>query len=976
VLPSPGSSLRPVGTVTFLFTDIEGSTRLWEHHPEEMQRALARHDVLLREAIEGNGGYVFKTVGDAFCAAFANAPEALAASVTAQQTLAGEPWPAVTPVRVRMALHTGTAEERDSDYFGPVLNRVARLLSTGHGGQTLVSAATYELIRDSLPKDVRLRDLGQHQLKDLVRAEQVYQIIPADLPEDFPPLKSLNNTPNNLPQQMTSFIGREKEVVAVGEMLAVNRLLTLTGAGGAGKTRLALQVAAEMLDHYPDGVWLVELASLSDPSLIPQTVARAVGIREQAGESIEQTLTDGLRSRNLLLVLDNCEHLLSACAHLVTALLRVCPGLRVLATSREPLGLSGEHVFRVPSLSVPDMSQGQSAAWESMSQFEAVRLFIDRATSVKADFAVNNQNAPALASVCARLDGIPLAIELAAARVRSLTVEDINTKLDQRFRLLTGGSRTALPRQQTLRSLIDWSYDLLNETEKALLCRLSVFAGGWTLEAAEGICAGETVEDWEILDLLTSLSDKSLVIAETSGMNVRYRLLETVRQYAQERLRERGEEAVWRDRHLACFLALAEEAEPQLAGADQQTWLERLATDHDNLRAALEWSGESSTGGGTDGLRLAGALWRFWRVRGHLTEGREYLSRALTVAGTGADAAVRAKAVNQAGYLAWAQGDTASARGFYEAALSLRREIGDRQGIAASLNGLGNVAYNEGNRAAARSLYNESLMIQRELGDQWGIANALNNLGVVAFEQRDFAVARALYEENLAIRRATGDRWGVAVSLNNLGNVAYKQGDIRAARSLYEESLATRRELGDREGVATSLYNLGVMASKQDDFSGAMALYEEALAIWREMGDQRSVAGTLDTIGVVASRQSDAGAARRFHTESLTLWKALDDRKGIATALEGLAAVTAAEGDPEGAACLWGAAEQIREEIAILLPPEEQAEYAQLVEAARTARQDDAAFIAAWAVGKDMPGDQAVARALAPEPGPEADDAL
>ena len=470
--------LPPTGTVTFLFTDIEGSTKLWEQHPDAMRSAHARHDTLLRSAVQQHHGHIVKTTGDGVHAAFATAPEALAAVLTAQRALRDEPWDPQAPISVRMGLHTGIAERRDGDYYGSALNRAARLMAAGHGGQTLLSAATQELVRDHLPDEAGLRDLGEHRLKDLGRSEQVFQLQHPSLPADFPPLRSLDNPalPNNLPQQVTSFIGRETQVAEVKARLNKTRLLTLTGAGGSGKTRLSLQVAADLLTGDGDGVWLVELAALTDPALVPQAVADVLGVKEQVGQPIQRTLVEWLKTKRLLLVLDNCEHLVGACASLAADLLRACPDVHLLASSREALNVAGEQTYRVPSLSLPDPKQAQTG--EGLSQFEAVRLFIERAQAVQPSFAVTSGNAPAVAQVCWRLDGIPLALELAAARVRSLSVDEINTRLDQRFRLLTGGSRTALPRQQTLRALIDWSYDLLTEREKALLCRLAVFAGG------------------------------------------------------------------------------------------------------------------------------------------------------------------------------------------------------------------------------------------------------------------------------------------------------------------------------------------------------------------------------------------------------------------------------------------------------------------------------------------------------------------
>ncbi len=827
--------LPPTGTVTFLFTDIEGSTKLWEQRPEAMRQALARHEDLLRSNIEDHEGYVFKTVGDAFCAAFPTANDALEATLAAQLALAAEPWEMPTPLSVRMALHTGAAEERGGDYFGPPLNRVARLMAAGHGGQVLLSTATRELVQDALPPGATLRDLNQHRLKDLGRPEQVFQLLHPALAADFPPLRSLDNPdlPNNLPQQPTSFIGREKQVEEVEALLGRTRLLTLVGPGGAGKTRLSLQVAADLLTGDGDGVWLVELAALSDPALVPQAVADVLGVQEQAGKPIQQTLVNALKAKRLLLVLDNCEHLVAACASLTADLLRACPDVHLLASSREPLNVAGEQVYRVPSLSMPDPKRAQTL--ESLSQFEAVRLFIERAQAVRPSFAVTNGNAPAVARVCFRLDGIPLALELAAARVRSLSVEEINTRLGQRFRLLTGGARNTLPRQQTLRALIDWSYDLLTAAEKTLLCRLSVFAGGWTLAAAEGVCSGDGVEGWEVLDLLTGLADKSLAVYEegVDGDVGRYRLLETVRQYAGDRLGESGEAAAVQGRSASWFLGLAEEAESQLRGPEQASWLGRLEREHDNLRASLAWE-EQSADGREDGLRLAGPLWRFWWVRGHFTEGRQWLGRALArikPEGAGREgvgvregSAARAKALNGAGALAWAQGDF----------------------------------------AGARALFEESLTIRRQLGDQQGIAGSLGNLGVVASGQSDFAGARALYEEGLSLFRQLGDQQGVANALNNLGNVAYQQGDLADARALQEEGLTLSRQLGDQNGIAESLINLGVVAFEQGDFVGARALHEESLTLYRQLGDQRGIACNLEGMSAVACGQSQASRAARL----------------------------------------------------------------------------------------------------------------
>ena len=583
----------PTGTVTFLFSDVEGSTRLWEEHPETMRNVLARHDALAAAVIDQYGGILVKSrgEGDSLFCVFALASDATAAVLALQLALTREPWPAETPLRVRMALHTGEPTPRDGDYYGPPVNRCARLRAIAHGGQVLLSDVTHDLGRDSLPPGVSLKPLGEHRLKDLGRPETVFQLCHPDLPFDFPALRSLDQLPNNLPVQVTSFVGREHEIGEVKRLLGSTSLLTLTGSGGSGKTRLALQAAADLLEDSGDGVWLVELASLTDPILVPQSVVSVLGMRVEPGVCPTRTVTEYLKSRHLILILDNCEHLLGACAQLTDALIRSCPRVKVLCTSREGLGIAGETTYRVPSLSLPGPKDDLRI--EALSQYEAVRLFIDRALAAVPGFSVTNRNAPALASVCSRLDGIPLAIELAAARVAVLPVETINERLDNRFRLLTCGSRTALPRQQTLRALIDWSYDLLSASEQVLLRRLAVFAGGWTLDAGEAACAGEPIDEGDVLDVLTALVEKSLVIYEEA--DERYRLLETVRQYARERLLNGGEVEAVRSRHLDFFARLAEEAKAQLGGPSQAVWLDRLEADHDNLRAALDWSAELET---------------------------------------------------------------------------------------------------------------------------------------------------------------------------------------------------------------------------------------------------------------------------------------------------------------------------------------------------------------------------------------------
>jgi len=908
----------PTGTVTFLFTDIEGSTRLWERHHSAMQQALAHHDAILRDAIESNDGYLVKTTGDGAHAAFAIAVDAIAACLAAQRALTARAWGELS-IKSRMALHSGAAEERGRDYYGPALNRAARLMEAGHGGQILLSLATEELVRDHLPAGIALRDMGERRLKDLIRPERVFQLIAPDLRADFPPLKTLDARPNNLPAQTTPFIGREKEIRVIKEQLsnANVRLLTLSGAGGAGKTRLALQAAAEMVDDFEHGVFFVPLATLSDQALVLQTIAQAFGLRETAGRQFKEQLKEHLREKQMLLVLDNFEQVIDA-APLISDLLTAAARLKVLVTSREVLRLSGETDYQVPPLSLPDLKR--LPPLERLRQYEAVALFIERAIVVKPAFAVTNENAPAVAEICYHLDGLPLAIELAAAHARVLPPQRMLSELSHRLSFLTRGARDLPARQRTLRGAIDWSHDLLSGAEQKLFRRLAVFVGGSTLEAIEAVCNSES--ELNVLETIESLAGKSLVKQTEATGEPRFAMLETIREYATERLVAAGEEERIKERHRDNFLSLAEQAEPKLIGAKQAEWLQRLEEEHENLREAISWSlGET---GAAAGLRLCGALQRFWWTHGHATEGRQWCTRVLCKAGAEKRTRERAYVLNAAGVLSYYQGDYPAARVLHEESLVIRRELGDRPGIAASLGNLGNVALNQGDYPAATALQEQSLAIRRELGDRYGTATTLNNLGVVAINQGDYPASRAVLEESLAISRELGNPHSIALSLSNLGHVALDQGDHPAARALLKEGLAIRRDLGDRFGIATSLSNLGLVALNESDYPAARALLGESLAIRRELGDQF----------------------------------------GIPASLEGLAAVVASQRDSLTAARIWGATERSRAEIGAPLPPSERSGYDRYVAAARIASGDDAAFARAWQDGRALTLNQAIELAL------------
>jgi predicted ATPase/class 3 adenylate cyclase len=854
----------PSGTVTLLFTDIQGSTRLWEAEPEPMTTALRRHDQILRAAIEDAGGYVFKTVGDAFCAAFWTPNAAIGAALTAQRALGSEAWPTSRPILVRMGLHTGACEERDRDYFGPVVNRAARLEAAAHGGQVLVSGATAELLAGSLPDGVGLADLGPHRLKDLGRPEQVYQLTAEFLQASFPPLASLDNPelPNNLPTLVSAFIGRETELADVRALISSARLVTLTGAGGSGKTRLALQASAELIGKVPDGVWLTELAPLTDGEQIPVAVAAALGITDHSGPNLTATVASALADHDTLILLDNCEHVIDAAAKFADEVIRHCPKVRFLATSREPLGIDGERVYRVPSLSLPD-ADAETA--DSLAHSDAVRLFAERARALQPDFRIDEQSAPLAATICRRLDGIPLALELAAARLSSMSLAQISARLDQRFRLLTGGSRNAMPRQQTLQATVDWSFGLLAPPERSTLTRLSVFAGGFDLESAEAVCVSETVDALDVLDLLGSLVAKSLVIADHSPQSVRYRMLETIRQYsAQELLRAEGDDEVLRirDRHAAYYLALAEAGAPALHGYGQRDWLHRFDAEWDNLRAVFEHLAAEDRP--DDVMALSVWLDRFILTRGH-SEVLGYLRPVLDRTDLPASP-LRAEAMGTGGRLLGLlrrsdPAELAAARAYGERALGLARAVGDRHAEAGALEQLGASSYADGDMAASRAFAERALAIARELSDDQLVAECLQ---MVAGTTADPDARRRLHAEALACAREAGDMLMESAELENLFSVELHAGRIEEGATYLEQAAALADQIGGDFLVYLTRSNLGLLRLIQGRTAEAVPLVRGALLFGRRMGPGLVVGEMVFAAACIAAWQGDQDRAARL----------------------------------------------------------------------------------------------------------------
>jgi non-specific serine/threonine protein kinase len=752
-------------------------------------------------------------------------------------------------------------------------------------GRRREALSQYERLREALLKEFgAVPDAAATRLQQEIRAGTFTHpdSPPAGFPlaEEDPPAAGTARR-HKLPLERTSFIGREQEKLEVKRLLAMTRLLTLTGAGGCGKTRLALEVARDLVGAYPDGVWLVELAPLSDPTLIAQAVAQALSVREQPGRALLETLKETLHTKKILLVVDNCEHLIEPLVHLVDALLSSCPKLRILATSRERLDATGEVSWVVPSLSVPEARQKASTA-EELEGYASVRLFVERARQRDPSFVLSRRNATAMSQTCRRLDGMPLAIELAAARARVLSVAQIAGRLDESLGLLTAGGRTTLPRQKTLRATIDWSYALLSEDEQTLFRGLSAFAGGFTLEAAEAVCASGGIRGDQVLDLLSLLVDKSLVMVQERGTETRYRLLETVRQYGWEKLYESGVATPIRSAHADFFLTLAEEAESKLKGAESRLWLERLDLEHDNLRAALRWAAD--TGGRETELRLVAALWGFWLRHDHVSEGRRWLEDALERAGPSARAAARAKALCGAGFLAFSQIDHPAARARLEASAQIYREIGDRRGLAHALTFLSLVMAHQGDLAPARVLAEESVSYFREEGEErWGLGIALTDMGIVAEAQSDYDRAFSHFEESAAILRELGDRWWHSIPLRHQGVVASRQGDHARAESLYRESLASLRELGEKWLISLCFEELAGVACAQGDYSRATRLWGAEETICEAIGSTVRALYRADHERDVAAAR--AGLGEEAFESAWAQGRAMDPERAIEYAL-------------------------------------------------------------------------------------------
>ena len=816
-------------TITFLFTDIEGSTRLLDElGRDRYAEILGRHHRVLREVITDVGGKELGTEGDAVFAGFSSALDAITATAAAQRALAAESWPAGRELRVRMGLHTGEATFDGNRYVGIAIHRAARISAVAHGGQVLVSEASASLVADEeLPDAVALRDLGEHRLKDLSEPQRLFQLLIGGLPSEFPPLKTLENRPTNLPVQSTALVGREHELRELDALLGRDnlRLVTLTGPGGTGKTRLALQLAAELIERFPEGVFFVALARISDPDLLLATIAHTLGVREQGGAPLLQTLSTHLHEKRVLLLLDNFEQIVEA-APAVASLLASARWLKVVTTSRAPLHLSGEQIYDVPPLALPDV--GRLPNLEALTRCAAVALFIERARAAKADFAVTNENAPAIAAICVGLDGLPLALELAAARIRALPPRTLLSRLDHRLKLLTGGAHDLEERQRTLRATIEWSYDLLSDPEKELFARLGVFAAGCRVEAAEAVSEPEDSGE-DVLDGLNSLVEKSLLRQkEDLDGEPRYWMLETIRDFAYEQVDESAEADAVRRRHGEFFLRLSEEAAGELeAGEHQSAWLTLLEGEHGNLRVALDfWRREPDSQ-----LAMAAALYPLWWLHGHWREGRRWLDEALAASDQASPQ--RLKALLGAYYLAYVFGDTERARALLEEKLALARRLEDREGIAAALHGYANLAIDEGDHERFVALEEESLRFCE--GERHAIY-ALSGLAWEAFIHDDYANACALFQRSIAVARKCGVHTDAAMTLASLATVMAFKRDISSALTLLEESVVLSRKFGATALVKNCLPGFAALRSAQRDAEGAVRLLSASEALREEMG--------------------------------------------------------------------------------------------------------------------------------------------
>lgn len=911
--------------LTFLFSDLENSTPLWEQFPNEMQPAAARHDALMRGVIEQHRGWVVKTTGDGFHAAFESPAEGVAAALAGQQAISAEPWPNATgPLKVRMGLHTGESQEREGDYYGSNVNLAARIMGLGHGGQILLSEATATLIKSRPPQGCTLSDLGEHRLKGIAVPSRIFQLCHPDLVATFPPLKSLAAFKHNLHRQVSSFIGREKELADVKRLLKDTHLLTLLGPGGTGKTRLMLQAAEEIIEDYPDGVWLVELAPLTDPQLIPERVAAALTVQQQPGRELFDTLADFLRRKELLLLLDNVEHLVRESAMFAERLLEQCPKLKILVTGREALFIDGETTLQIPSLSLPRETQTR----EEIAKSEGVQLFLERARGIRPDFVLTEQNAAPIAEIVRRLDGIPLALELAAARLRMLTAEQIAARLNDRFRLLTSGRRTALPRQQTLQALIDWSWNLLDEQERVLLCRLSVFSSGWALEAAQAVAGFDPLDEFAVFDALEQLINKSLVaVQHPDGREARYGMLESIRQYARDRLGEAGERKALSDRHAEYFIAFGERVSHAMQGRDMVVWLERLLPEADNAKATREWTLQARL---DLALRMAGVsplLTRYWFFS---SENINWLEQVI-----------------------------AQARSH----LVAETDPEFRRGLAKAVISLGTATMFAGDFERGRQILEGGIELARETGLVEPRVLGQNMLLISLFQVGDLETAKDVAEESLVLSKQHGLDFWYLMTLGYLVPILVSQGEDEQADLDAIESIRLALILDNPWLNAMISLQLARLEGRREHWDQAEQYAAKAVDLFEAVRDRDLTLAARSELAHMRRMMGDLVGAEQVYRQTIVAFQEREHIPAVAHQLECLGMIAARRGEDSRAVKLLGAAQAIRAAIQRRRLPNEQHEFQQtlslLSEALGEARRDEM-----MAAGAQMSMDEAVAFAL------------
>jgi predicted ATPase/class 3 adenylate cyclase len=959
----------PSGTVTFLFTDIEGSTKLLQHLGDAYATVLGEHQALLRQAFTEHEGVEIDTAGDGFFVAFPTAPAAVAAAAAATRALARHGWPEGAPLRVRVGLHTGAPQLVGDHYVGLDVHRAARIAAAGHGGQILLSASTRVLAAQDLPEDTTLRDLGTYRLKDLQNPEPISQLVLAELPSAFPPLKTLDRRAHNLPIQPTELLGREASLTAVRALLerVGVRLVTVTGAGGIGKTRFALQVAAEVLEDFPDGIWFVRLSRLSDPELVLPTIAQTLGVKEVLGQPIAQTLSEHLQEKHLLLVLDNFEQVVAAAPE-VGELLAESAQVKVLVTSRVPLHLRGEHNYALTPLPIPET--GQQFPPEQLTQYAAVALFVERASAARTEFAVTAGNAAAIAEICARLDGLPLAIELAAARVQLLPPEALLSRLSSQLQLLTGGARDLEARQQTMRATIAWSVALLKPEDQVLFRRLAVFVGGATMDAIEAVClAPEGIGPLAIdpLDGLGALVDQSLVQQREEEGIARFGMLHVIREYGLEQLKASAEEAAVSAAHEAYYLRQAEQVGSFLHGREHPRLLAQLEKEHDNLRAALIWLLEHGAGETT--ARFAAALTTLWETRGHWNEGRQWVARVLR-AGDALPPHLHAKLLLWDGHVAHFQGDYATAVSEIEASLELFQGVDERVGTVGALTELAKSAVAQEQFARAQQLIDEALVFMQDSGDEEQLAEFHYVQVRLANSRGDYLGASRLLEQGLARWERLDDPHFTSQCKRDLGWCRLLLGDGPAAEALLQEALAVHQQMSDTNCSAIALGDLGMAALDRGAVDEAQPLLAQSLALFEEIARKPLISAAWIRLGMGRFAAGKLQEAEEAYIEGLRIERGLGNKQRTAAGLEALAAVALARGHPQRTARLLGAAAQALHAVGAApppLPPRLRAEQEQVAARAREAL-GEAAWRDAFAAGEVLSLEEALAEVLIPGP--------